>query len=193
MARLLYKPLLSIALAGLTTGLLFFVPDRELVASNHSEYEVKAAYLYNFGRFVDWPQDAPPVRASDFAICVLGDDPFGRALDSTISGEKIDGKSVIARRVAKIEEAADCRVLFIGIVESAQVKAILSTLGKSSILTVSDEPQFVREGGMVQFVLVDGRVRFEINLGAARQAGLSLSSDLLKVAVGVRQGPKPGD
>ncbi len=193
MARLIHKPLLLVLLAGLTIGSLFFVPVDGAWASNPTEYEVKAAYLYNFGRFVEWPQDAPPVRATDFAICILGDDPFGRALDATIAGEKIDGKSVVARRVSKIEEAVNCRVLFIGPSESGQLKTILATLVKASTLTVSDEPQFVQKGGMVQFVLAAGRVRFEINIGAARQAGLSLSSDLLKVAANVRQGPRPGD
>jgi hypothetical protein len=188
-----YKPAAAVMAVAVVVASLFSLPLRRAWASNHTEYEVKAAYLFNFGRFVEWPEDAPPVRASDFAICVLGQDPFGPALDSTITGEKIDGKSVVARRVSKAEEAAECRVLFISPSESGQVKAILSTLGKSSILTVSDQPQFIQRGGMVQFVLADGRVRFEINVGAARHAGLSVSSDLLKVAANVRQGPRPGD
>jgi hypothetical protein len=193
MVSLIQKSSLFTLVAALTLGGLLLLSAREAPASGHTEYEVKAAYLYNFGRFVDWPQEAPPTRASDFQICVLGEDPFGAALDSTISGEKIDGKNVSARRVSKIDEAAECRILFISLSERAQIKAMLSTLAKSSILTVSDEPQFIQKGGMVQFVLADGRVRFEINVGAARQAGLSLSSDLLKVAARVRQGPRPGD
>src|ERR1041384_6684328 len=100
-----HKPVWAAMAVAVVLAALFSPPIRRAWASNHSEYEVKAAYLYNFGRFVDWPPDARPARANDFAICVLGQDPFGTALDSTISGEKIDGKGVVARRVSRIEEA----------------------------------------------------------------------------------------
>lgn len=158
-----------------------------LSASGHSEYEVKAAYLYNFGRFVAWPRDVPADHAPEFTICVLGRDPFGPALDTTISGEKIGGRSVVASRISEIEKASTCRVLFISSSESKRLKEVLAGLGRRSILTVSDMPEFVQQGGMVQFVLAEERVRFEINKAAAQQAGLSLSSELLKVAVKVRE------
>ena len=93
--------------------MLVGVPTHRISASNPSEYEVKAAYLYNFGRFVEWPPNVPSGQANEFTICVLGRDPFGPALDTTISGEKIDGKNVVARRISKVGEAATCRVLFI--------------------------------------------------------------------------------
>lgn len=174
-------------------GVLLCFSTHSMPASNHSEYEVKAAYLYNFGRFVEWPQKAPSESTGEFPICVFGHDPFGPALDSTISGERIDGQMVVARRISRVEEAASCRVLFISSSENKQLKGILSTIGKLGVLTVSDSPDFLQQGGMVQFVLAEERVRFEINLTAARQAGLNLSSELLKVAAEVRGNSRPGD
>ncbi len=162
-------------------------------APAHTEYEVKAAYLYNFGRFVEWPQNSAASHENQFAICVLGHDPFGAALDATISGEKIDGKNVVARRISKPGEAGGCRVIFITPGKGGQMKGILAALENSSVLTVSDVPMFVEDGGMVEFVMTDERVRFEINLAAARQAGLNLSSELLKVAARVMQGPVQGE
>lgn len=173
-------------------GMLVGAAAHQILASPASEYEVKAAYLYNFGRFVEWPQNIPSGQTNEFTICVLGRDPFGLALDATISGEKIDGKNVVARRISKVGEAAACRVLFISSSENKQLREILSTIGKLSVLTVSDMPQFVQQGGMVQFVLVENRVRFEINLEVTRQAGLNLSSELLKVATEVRGKSRPG-
>jgi hypothetical protein len=176
-------PCLAIA-AGLT--MLVGTPAHSLSASNHSEYEVKAAYLYNFGRFIEWPHDAPSSRASDFSICVLGHDPFGQTLDTTISGERIDSKNVVARRISAGDEAGNCRELFISSSEDKRIKEILSAVSKQGVLTVSDMPQFIQQGGMVQFVVIDERVRFQINLAAAQQGRLNMSSELLKVAAGVR-------
>lgn len=182
---------ISLAIAAVAACLL---ASRTLaIATAHTEYEVKAAYLYNFGRFVEWPQNSAASHENEFTICVLGHDPFGPALDATISGEKIDGKNVVARRISKVEEAAGCRVIFITPTKGGQMKGILAALGNSGVLTVSDMPMFVDDGGMVQFVMTDERVRFEINLTAARQAGLNLSSELLKVAAKVTQGPVQGE
>lgn len=163
-----------------------------MVASPASEYEVKAAYLYNFGRFVEWPPSAASGQGNGFTICVLGRDPFGAALDTTLAREKIDGKSVVARRVSKVGEAATCRILFVSSSEDKQLKEINAAASKMGVLTVSDLPEFLEQGGMVQFVVVDGRVRFEVNLTATQQAGLNLSSELLKVAAAVRGAARPG-
>ena len=156
--------------------------------SNPSEYEVKAAYLYDFGKFVAWP--AKVAAADDFSICVLGEDPFGPTFDATIAGEAINGKKVVVNRIAKPHEAMSCRILFISASEESQLKEILATLDKTSVLTVSDISQFTRRGGMIQFVIDASRVRFEVNVTTAERAGLTLSSQLLKVAINVR---KTGD
>lgn len=174
-------------------GMVLCLPAVRIWASHPSEFEVKAAYLYNFGRFVEWPPETVSSDTAEFPICILGDDPFGKALDSTISGEKIEGRAVVARRISAPAQATVCRVLFISSSEDKQIKEILSNLGKSSILTVSDIPQFLDDGGMVQFILADQKVRFKINLAATRQAGLNLSSELLKVAAEVKGGSQTGN
>jgi hypothetical protein len=158
-----------------------------------SEYEVKATYLYNFARFVEWPPTAAIAKTEAFPICVLGQDPFGPALDSVVSGETIDGKAVSAKRVTKQQDAVGCRVLYISLSEETRLKEILTALGKAGVLTVSDIPQFSQRGGMIQFVQDKNKIRFEVNLANAGAAGLTLSSELLKVAVTVRTNPQPGD
>jgi len=153
-----------------------------------TEYQVKAVYLYNFGRFVTWPVRA---TAGDepFGVCVLGQDPFGPILDAAVAGETIDRAHVVVRRLAKPQEAASCRVLFISSSQNDDLKEILIALDKQSVLTVSDMPQFVRRGGMIQFLLDGNRVRFEVNLAAAGRAGLNLSSEVLRLATNVRRTP----
>jgi hypothetical protein len=160
--------------------------------SNPTEYEVKAAYLYNFGKFVAWP--AKVTAAGDFfTICVLGEDPFGATLDAAISGESIDGKKIVVKRITKSQETVSCRILFISASEESQLREILATLDNTSVLTVSDISQFTRRGGMIQFVVDANRVRFEVNLTVAEHAGLTLSSQLLKVAINVRRSSQAGD
>lgn len=160
--------------------------------SNPTEYQVKAAYLYNFGKFVEWP--AKVTAASDFfSICVLGEDPFGSTFDATIAGESINGKKVVVKRIAKSQDAVSCRILFISSSEESRLKEILAALDDTSVLTVSDISQFTRRGGMIRFVMEANRVRFEVNLTTAEHAGLTLSSQLLKVAISVRRSSQAGD
>jgi uncharacterized protein DUF4154 len=172
---------------------LLCVPNPHTEAAAPTEYEVKAAYLYNFGRFVQWPAKATALRGDSFSICVLGEDPFGPILNATIAGETIDGKNVVAKQISAPQQAANCRILFISSSEDRRLKEILAELDKASVLTVGDMPQFARRGGMVQFVLDGNKVRFEVNLPSAERAGLTLSSQLLKLAVSIRKSPQPGD
>ena len=157
-----------------------------------SEYQVKATYLYNFGRFVQWPPNATTAKGDSFSICVLGRDPFGPSLDSTLAGETMDGKPLAAKRISTPRDAEGCRILFISSTEENHLKEILAALDESSILTVSDMPAFSRRGGMIQFVLEGDKVRFEINLTKAESAKLTLSSELLKVATAVRRNARSG-
>ena len=157
-----------------------------------SAYDVKAVYLYNFGRFVEWPASVT-AKSGSFTVCVLGQDPFGPALDATLAGETIDGKSVVAKRISNPQEAASCRIVFMSSAEGSQIDKIIESLNKQAVLTVSDTPQFSQRGGMIQFVLEEQKVRFEVNLTAVQHAGLTLSSELLKVAISVRRKPSPGD
>lgn len=157
-----------------------------------SEYEVKAAYLYNFGKFVVWPDKSVTKQDEHFEICVLGDDPFGMALDTAVTGETIGGKDVAIKRISKPQDIGHCRVLFISTSEAARLPEILATIDKASVLTVSDMPQFSQRGGMIEFVLDGNRVRFAVNVTNAEDAGLNLSAALLKVAVRVTRNAHPG-
>jgi len=157
-----------------------------------TQYQVEATYLYNFSQFVAWPP-SPATATSSFNICVLGQDPFGSTLANILADETVAGKTVAARRIPTPQEAMTCRVLFISSSESGRLKEILTILRGASVLTVSDLPEFTRHGGMVQFLLADDRVRFEVNLAAAERARLTLSSELLKVATSVRTTIPLGD
>lgn len=158
-----------------------------------TEYQVKAVYLYNFGRFVDWSATLPAAKGDSFAVCVMGQDPFGRTLDSTLAGELIDERKVVAKRISRPQDAATCQVLFISSSEDGRLKDILPLLDKLKVLTVSDMPRFSERGGMIQFVLEKDKIRFEVNLTNTERAGLNLSSELLKVAIAVKRNSQPGD
>jgi len=172
---------------------LAVIPSLQAQKASPTEYEVKAAYLYNFGRFVQWPSKATAHGGSPFTVCVLGQDPFGQALDAILAGESIDGANTAAARITKPQEAVNCRILFISSSEDSQLKQILVALEGRSVLTVSDLPLFSQRGGMVQFVLEGKRVRFEVNLTPVEHAHLALSSQLLKVAVNLRRSDRLGD
>jgi hypothetical protein len=153
-----------------------------------TEYEVQAAYISNFARFAQWPGRAP-AAGEPFYVCVLGQDPFGPTLDAALKSETIGNAPMAAKRIAAPDEAAGCRIVFIDESKQAQLKTTLATLSSMNVLTVSDMSDFTKRGGMIQFVLDGNRVRFEINLSAAQRAGVTLSSELLRVAVAVRRDP----
>lgn len=155
--------------------------------------QVQAAYLYNFGKFVKWPAAAPANQSGGFEICVLDQDPFGETLQSTLAGESVSGKRVIMKRLHKPQDATSCHILFISASQSRDLKAILSSLDQSAVLTVSDMPDFSKRGGMIQFVLEGDRIRFEINLEGAERAHLVFPSELLKVAAAVRRSAGDGE
>jgi len=151
-----------------------------------TEYQVKAAYLANFGKFVEWPSKAVQPGETSFPICVLGDDPFGPDLDAALAGEAVGKLPLRARRLSGIPNVSGCRILFISASKEKQLKTILADLPMPGLLTVSDIPQFARRGGMIEFILENNRVRFEINLDAAARAGISFRSELLRLAATVR-------
>jgi hypothetical protein len=168
-------------------------------AEKPTEYQVKAAYLSNFGRFIEWPADQSPGEAphagegnppvEPFPICVLGTDPFGPALDRALKDETINRAPLVPKRIAKVQDNGGCRILFVAQSEESQLKPILAALNGVSLLTVSDIPDFTKRGGMIQFVLDGNRVRFEVNLAAVQRARLNLSSELTKLATTVRRTP----
>ncbi len=160
--------------------------EAPLQAGRPTEYQLKAADLVAFGRFVEWPQ-RPRTPDETFDLCVLGQDPFGPALDVAARGEDIGGIPAAVKRIARPHDALACRVLFIASSEESQLDSIFGALGSSPVLTVSDIPRFIRRGGMIEFYLEESRVRFEVNLAVAKSAGLNMSSELLKLARVVRR------
>jgi hypothetical protein len=151
-------------------------------ADRHSEYEVKAAFIYNFAKFIDWPSDNQKDSVNTINIGVLGDDPFDGAIEKTIGGRKIRGKSLVVMKSDDIDHLQSCHILFICQSENERIDTILESLKGLNILTVSEEEYFTYRGGIVRFYKEDNKIRFEFNLAAARKAGLAISSKLLKVA-----------
>jgi hypothetical protein len=151
-----------------------------------AEREVKAAFLYQFGRYVEWPSDQERASSS-FVICVLGEDPFGVALDAIVKGKIVSGRPVAIKRILVPSESQDCRILFVSRSEDDRLPAILKALEQRTVLTVGEGTQFTRRGGMVAFTSEDKKVRFAVNLAAAEAAKLRLSSQLLRLAVSVEQ------
>lgn len=141
------------------------------------EYQLKAAFLYNFATFTDWP----PTAAAQMTVCVLGRDPFGSALDA-LNGKPVQGIALSTRRIATTEEARDCRVLFIGTESGVDLGATLAALKGRPVLTIAEDKDAMRRGAMIGLVSNGERVAFDINPAAARDGGLTLSSKLLRLA-----------
>lgn len=144
--------------------------------------EVKAVFLLNFTKFVEWPPTAFPTPESPIVIGVLGADPFGAALDRAVAGETVNGRPVEIKRFKTLGELAPCHILFIAASHEERVPEILFRLGRSGTLTVADLDGFAARGGAVQFRTEAGRLRFEISRDAADRAGLRVSSRLLGLA-----------
>jgi hypothetical protein len=146
------------------------------------EYEVKAAFLFNFAKFVDWPAQAFAAPSAPLHICVLGRDPFGDALSRIVQGKFIAGRPIVRRQVESAAEARACHILFLSLSDPASLKQALEQLRDAPVLTVGEDRNFLSLGGMINFVLEEERVRFEINLAAAERHHLRVSSKLLAVA-----------
>ncbi|RAV98232.1 YfiR family protein [Pseudochryseolinea flava] len=146
------------------------------------EYQVKAVFLYNFAQFVEWPKQAFTTDNAPLIIGVLGADPFGSYLDKTVKGENVNGHPIIVKRFQKIEDIKNCHILFINITGKDRVREICEQLNAKNVLTVSDMPNFTKQGGIVKFYVEDNKTKIRINLEASKRADLSISSKLLRVA-----------
>ncbi len=145
------------------------------------EYLVKSAMLYHFARFTKWPQDALDDPDLPYRFCVIGQDPFGPDLDALLE-ETIQERDIVTTRLRKIQHAKNCHLLFIAESEKENLSAILDQLGDQPILTIADMENFAGNGGIIELKLVEDSVRFEINLGVAKQIGLTFRSELLLLA-----------
>lgn len=145
------------------------------------EYQIKAAFLFNFAQFVDWPATAFTNGTAPFYIGILGDDPFGAALDETIQGEAINNHKIIVVRSQNVGDLKNCAMIFVSKSEKRHIPEILSDLDSRPILTVSEVDGFAQDGGSINFFLDGTKVRFEINPAASQSDGLKISSQLLSL------------
>ncbi len=157
-----------------------------------AEYEVKATFLYNFGRFVHWPQDQLGDSTTPFLLCILGEDPFGRLIDEIAAGRSVQDRRLAVKRMNSAVEASRCHVLFISRSERANLDRILKTIDGKSVLIVSEIDDFLERGGIINFRLERKDVRFDINVTAAERRKLKISSQLLRHAVKVVGRPQEG-
>jgi len=168
-------------------------------ASDSSEYLIKAGFIFNFAKFVEWPGTVFAQPDSPIVIGILGTDPFGTIIDKTVQDKRIGARGFAVKRLkwgADLKDLKECRILFVGASERAHLDELVQMVKGLPILTVGETPGFAERGGVIRFVLEDNRVRFEVNVDAARQADLTISSRLLTLARIIQQGTadarKPG-
>jgi YfiR/HmsC-like len=168
-------------------------------SSDSSEYLIKAGFIYNFAKFVDWPSTAFAQPDSPIVIGILGTDPFGNLIDRIVENKKIGARGFVVRRLkwgTDLKDLKECKILFVGASEKAHLDDLVQIVKSLPILTVGETPGFAERGGVIRFVLEDNRVRFEINVEAAHQADLTISSRLLTLARIIQQATtdarKPG-
>jgi len=146
------------------------------------EYQVKAAFLYNFAKFVEWPPETFANSSDPIELCIVGQDPFGSALEDMVQGKKIGDRAFTVRRLRDTQQASKCQIVFIGAGESKRTRALLETLKSAGILTVGETDDFTADGGIIGFKLDGTRVRLQIAPKTAERVRLRISSKLLGLA-----------
>lgn len=146
------------------------------------ENEVKAVFLFNFSLFTTWPNTAFSTRASSFNLCVLDNDDFKEQLQIAVEGEHVDERNLRISNITNYQHTKNCHILFVSRSQEYQLDAILTHIKSSPVLTVSDIEDFVSRGGMIEFYLLQNRVRFMIDPATIEEAGLKISSRLLNIA-----------
>lgn len=175
----------SRVIAVLAAALLFCMPAYSGFAGQPStEYRIKAAFLYNFTSFVTWPEEF--AGRTGFTLCVFGDDPFGNLLDK-LAGKSVNNMKLVIRRLESLALLDQCQLVFISETSTDQLDAAIALLHGLPVLTVSDMHGFTETGGIIEFRVIENKVRFDINLDAAESAGLTISSKLLSLATRFRQ------
>ena len=159
-------------------------------SSDSSEYLIKAGFIFNFAKFVEWPSTAFAQPDSPIVIGILGTDPFGTIIDKIVQDKKVGARGFVVKRLkwgADLKELSTCKILFVGASEKAHMDELVQIVRGLPILTVGETPGFAERGGVIRFVLEDNRVRFEVNVEAAHQADLTISSRLLTLARIIQQ------
>ena len=146
------------------------------------EYQVKAAFLYNFAKFVEWPPGAFGSATDPIGICIVGQNPFGPALENMVLGKKVGERAFAVRRLPDTQQAKGCHILFIGAGEGKRAPALLEALKGTAILTVGETDDFTDIGGIISFRLQGTRVRIQVDLQTAERERLRISSKLLSLS-----------
>jgi hypothetical protein len=178
----------NIMAALVLSAALFFIP-RIAMANEFLEQQVKAAFLYKFSIYVEWPASAFATPASPINLCVSGTDPFGPMLERVIGTEKVNGRSIVVQRLKTIEPVHSCHILYIGASDTQSAAEAIETVRGSYVLTVTDNARFNTDAGIINFMIANNRVRFDINDETAAQNGLVISSKLMSLALNVKRRP----
>ena len=181
-----------LGLRALPLGLLACLPvlcPGQRPPSTPSEYQLKAAFLYNFAKFVEWPAGALGDPGEPIVLGILGKDPFGPTLEETIRNKTVQGRPLVIRRGDTLQEFKYCHILFITTSERRRLPQIFSILGKGAVLTVGETEHFTQLGGIINFTVEESKIRFEISVDNAEQSGLKISSQLLRLARIVKTAP----
>jgi hypothetical protein len=177
--------------AGLALGLALAsgIASADSPAPVISESQIKAAFVYNFTKFVEWPDEAFADKSDPIVIAVLGETDVIADLEAIVAGRKVNGRSIVIRNVAVAADLAPAEVLFVPQSDDARFVELLPEIGSYALLTVGESPAFAATAGAIVFVQQDGKLRFEINIAATERARLKVSAELQKLALSVRREP----
>ena len=151
-------------------------------SSVSSEYLIKAGFIYNFANLVQWPANAFAQPDSPIVIGILGEDPFGTVLDRVLAGKRVNGRVFLVKRLKSVVDLKECHILFVSSSEIAHLAEAIHLAKGMPILTIGEIPGFAKRGGIINLVLEDNKVHFEVNVEAAKEADLTISSRLLALA-----------
>ena len=183
--RELFKPLYLSRLRGYATVsllFLFFTANGNIQPRPTSEYQLKAAFIYNFTRFIDWPPASFGSTDSPFVIGILGDDGISAYINELVKGEKLGNRQIVVRRFSNPAEITQCQILFIGGKDVPEMKGLLNAMNRRGVLTVSDAPDFAKLGGIVRFYKEANKLRLQINVDEVKISELTISSKLLSLS-----------
>lgn len=167
---------------GTATVAVLVLSAGSVQADSALEYHVKAAFLYNFSKFVDWPEGAFATNEDPINLCLAGGDPFGEVLDGTLKGRTVNGRKVIVHRDREALAHGRCHIVFVATTSGEPLARVMQQVGATGVLTVGESDAFYELGGIIRFLVRDGKVRFDVNASEAEAAGLKVSSQLLKLA-----------
>ena len=168
---------------------VFAVSGGVRAAQQTLEPDVKAAYLYNFTKYIEWPSEGDK-GSEPFRLCVLADPTIRNAIQRTMQGETVQGRPLVMVAPDTPRDAQQCQILYVGRSEQPRAATLLAAVRDQPVLTVGDSSRFTEQGGMIEFLLQDNRVRFDLNLPRAQQSKLRVSSNLLRVARKVVEPPR---